>query len=88
MPPIRFRIKTIMVAIAIVAVYMGIAIGMLRSNPNLPRGLLPCFVLPLPIAFLSSRFVRPFLRRYFDRGQSTDREAGTRSKRGVEESVG
>jgi hypothetical protein len=61
--PIQFRIRTIIAAIALVALYMGIVMGIVRWNPNIPCTLLVCLVLQLPLTFLYSRLVRPRLSR-------------------------
>jgi hypothetical protein len=72
MPPIRFRIRTIMIVIAAVAVLMGMPRDMPRWSDSLVLPLKAIVVLTVVVLF-------------FHRNR-TDREAGSGSKGGVQES--
>ena len=95
MPPIRFRIRTIMIAIAALAVLMGarLLLNMVVSPPQSS-----CRSLLSRPVFLSSEIVRSLHGLFLawpnatvailEEGQSSVPETGTGSKRGARESVG
>ncbi len=93
MPPIRFRIRTIMIIIAVWAVMMGLY----RLSPPAFYGLLG-FAALFPLLLVSPVVLIPFIavydwfvrarRRQFTRDQSPIPGTRTGSERGGRESVG
>jgi hypothetical protein len=93
MPPIRFRIRTIMIIIAVSAMMMGLY----RLSPRVFYALSGCVVLYF-LLLVSPVVLIPFIavydwfvrarRQQFSIDQSPVRETRTESKRGAEESVG
>jgi hypothetical protein len=93
MPPIRFRIRTLMIVIAVSAVMMSL----LRLAPPIFFALLivvvQVFLLVLVVAVIPrlfavhDRFIQRRSRQ-FSRGHSPIRESRTGTKRGVRENVG
>src|ERR1017187_8969900 len=59
----------------LVAVYMGLVVGLLRRAPDFPRPLLVFIMLQPYFGFLYSKFVRPCLKRYSPKANRTNREA-------------
>jgi hypothetical protein len=93
MPPTRFRIRTIMIVIAVSAMMMGLY----RWSPPISTALLSCVALYF-LVLVSPVVLIPFIAAYdwfvrarrqqFSRDQSAIPETGTDSKRGGREGVG